>query len=75
MDNLLYVAIASTLHIYKIVNNELKHIRKHSDFTIINDLLCHDKFILVSDIYKSITVFTYDEEKDKLIECPNCINV
>jgi hypothetical protein len=68
-DNLIYAVVGSSLFIYKNINNELKQLRKHSEFTVINDLMCHDKYIVISDIYKSITIFTYDDEKDKLIEC------
>lgn len=48
---------------------EIKLLRKNNEFTIINDIICHDDNIVVSDIYKSISIFKYDEEKEKLIEC------
>lgn len=79
--NLLYVAICSTLFVYSIEINskskqfEIKLLRKNNDFTIINDLYCSNIFkdkneniLLVSDVYKSITVFKFDVEKEKLIE-------
>lgn len=77
--NLIFVGISSTLYIYSVnplqqnyknvLDYDIKLIKKHSDFTIINDILCHDNYVLVSDIYKSITVFKYDELKETLTEC------
>jgi hypothetical protein len=72
--NLLYIAICSTLYVYSVEINlkskqyELRLLRKNMDFAIINDLYCHENFLLVSDVYKSITLFKFDEEKEKLTE-------
>jgi hypothetical protein len=75
--NLLYIAICSTLFVYSIEINpkskqfEIKLLRKNNDFAIINDLYCNnnsDNILLVSDVYKSITLFKFDLEKEKLIE-------
>jgi hypothetical protein len=70
-NNLLYVAISSTLYVYSIKSSkqfELKLLRKSNDFTLINDLYCYDNFVVVSDVYRSITIFKFDIEKEKLIE-------
>lgn len=48
---------------------DIKLLRKSNDFTVINEILCHKEYVLVSDIYKSVTLFKYDSEKDKLTEC------
>ena len=47
---------------------ELKILNKCSEFTAINEMICHNEFIVVSDLYRSITIMKYDENKDKLIE-------
>lgn len=77
MNNLLYAACGSTLFVVGIVKSnimknglefELKILNKCSEFTAINEMICHNEFIVVSDLYRSITIMKYDENKDKLIE-------
>jgi hypothetical protein len=76
-SNLLFVGSASTLYVYLIEKKnknlnstqlEMKLLRKNNEFTIINDIMCHDEYIVISDIYKSISIFKFDEEKEKLQE-------
>ncbi len=71
--NLIYVAISSTLYVHSIEclpnkGLDLKLLRKSCDFTIINDLYCRDDVVLVSDVCKSVTLFKFEEEKEKLVE-------
>jgi len=77
-NNLLYVASCSTLSVLSIIKSnaikngldyELKVICKSNEFTAINEMICHEEFVVVSDLYRSITVLKFDENKEKLIEC------
>ena len=47
---------------------KLRILRKQTDFTLINNILCQNEFIIVSDIYRSISVYKYEEDKEKITE-------
>jgi hypothetical protein len=66
----LFVGIASCLYIYKIRQNfDIKMVNRLNDFILINDILCYDNFVVISDLCRSITILSYNDEKDKLTEC------
>ena len=71
-NNIIYVAIGPSLYVYTIVENtnifEFKLLRKCVDFTLINDLTFFNDYLVVSDIYRSISLNKYDNEKEKLNE-------
>jgi hypothetical protein len=68
--NLIYGGIASSLYIYKLKQNfEIKMLKRYSEFIVINDILCYDDYIVVSDLCRSITLLKYNEERDKITEC------
>jgi len=46
----------------------LKLLKKSNEFNFIYDFICYDEFILISDMYRSVVLFKYNEEKDKLQE-------
>lgn len=70
--NIVFVAIGPSLFIYQIVENtnifEFKLLRKCVDFTIINDLSFFNDCLVVSDVYRSISLYSYDADKEKLNE-------
>ena len=71
-NNIIYVAIGPSLYVYTIVENtnifEFKLLRKCVDFSLINDLTFFNDYLVVSDIYRSISLNKYDNEKEKLNE-------
>ena len=52
------------------LNNELslKSVIKHKDFNAIIEILCHDNYILVADVYRSVVIYKFDMTKEKLTE-------
>ena len=77
-NNILYAASGSTIIVINVIKSnllkngldfELKVLSKYNEFTAINEMMCHDDYIVVSDLYRSITIMKYDEIKEKLVEC------
>ena len=80
--HILYVGIKNTLNIFSVNKNshenfyEFKSLKKFSDFTSINEIYIlpnsndnkniHE--ILICDLYKTLALFNYDVENDKLNE-------
>ena len=79
-NNIIYVGIKESLYIYSVNKNnhenfyEFKFLKKYSELTSINEIyiLPHSKNniheIMVCDLYKTLILFNYDIENDKLTE-------
>jgi len=52
----------------------LKLMKKSNEFNFIYDFICHEEYILISDMYRSVTLFKYNEEKDKFQELTRDFN-
>ena len=52
----------------------LKLIKKSNEFNFIYDFICHDDYILLSDMYKSISLFKYEDSKEKFFEVSRDFN-
>jgi hypothetical protein len=48
--------------------NDNAVIKRYNEFSIINNISFLDNYICIADIYKSVALFTYDIEQEKLIE-------
>lgn len=52
----------------------LKLLKKSNDFNFIYDFICKDELILVSDMYRSVALFRFNEDKDKFQELARDFN-
>lgn len=53
---------------------DLKLLKKINEFNFIYDFICHDEYVLISDIYRSVTLFRYDVQKEKFQELTRDFN-
>ena len=74
-NNIIYCAIGNTLYLYSLIENisnnyyEFKSIRKISEFTLINDIsFLNDEYLVISDVYRSISIYSYKPENEKFNE-------
>jgi DNA damage-binding protein 1 len=68
-QNVIFVSIGPFLYIYQLIeSSKLKLIKRYNEFSIINNISFLDNYICIADIYKSVALFTYDIEQEKLIE-------
>jgi len=52
----------------------LKLLKKSNDFNFIYDFICDEDLVLISDMYRSVALFRYDDEKDKFQELSRDFN-
>jgi hypothetical protein len=68
-QNVIFVSIGPFLYIYQLIeSSKLKLIKRYNEFSIINNISFLDNYICIADIYKSVALYTYDIEQEKLIE-------
>jgi hypothetical protein len=64
-------------NIYKSKKNEnfnLELIKRMNEFFFIYDFICFENFILISDMYKSVSLWKYEKSKDTIIEMTRDFN-
>jgi hypothetical protein len=82
-SNLLYVASNNKISVYSIkiferdendhyqqeTKIDIKLLRIHSDFTLIDNIYLDEDYLIVCDRYKSLAVFMFNSSKEKFEEC------
>ena len=55
-------------------NFKLELIKRINEFYFIYDFICFENFILISDMYKSVSLWKYEKSKDNIIEMTRDFN-
>ena len=67
-DDMIALSISNTLYLFTFREGKIIKLSSKSDFVAINEIRFGAKNIIVSDIFKSIRVLSFDEKRTKLVE-------